>query len=599
MKKWIFFAGLIFSFKGYTQSGNASLQLLLSQHPSEDSTRVTLLLKYGKSLFFSRQDSMMYYADEALRIAQKIHWPAGIADAYQFKGVSYSYVNSDPANAIDYYHKALEANIPLHRPEFEWQTLANIALLHYDQQEYQEALQYYQKAEAVLSNLENKRGEGQLLMNLGQLYYDMGKPDEAMEQFKKSLSISEANKDSMVWANVLNSIGYIYLEQKDYHKAIQYVNKAVEIADLTQNRITKAASLVYLSLAQSGLKSYANAETLAREGLQLSKEAGNVQFQRQAWFALQKIYEETGKYRQSLDAYKEYIKLNDSLISTSKKKEIMQKEMQYEFDKKRALAKAALDRQTTIKKSLIAGGILLITGFIAFILLYKKKRDAEDRKKAAEFKTLVAETEMKALRAQMNPHFIFNCLNAISDYILKNQPKIADEYLGKFATLMRTVLENSEKKEILLADEIKALTLYMDLETLRLQHRFTYEIKIADDIDTTNILIPPLLLQPFVENSILHGLSGKKDSGKIIISFQKQGEMLIGQIEDNGIGIQKSAELTSKENGSTRKSFGIKITQSRIRILNEEKHASLASLNIRHKEEGTHVEIKLPLAYNF
>lgn len=599
MKKWVFLTGLLISLTGFSKPPADSLELLIQQHPAEDSERVALLLKYGKSLFYTRQDSMMFYADEALRIAQKIHWITGIADAYQLKGVSYSYVLQDPSNAIDYYHKALEANTTLNRPSFEWQTLANIALLHYNQEEYPEALEFYQKAEAALNKLENKRGESQLLMNVGQLYYDTGKPDDALKNFNKSLSLARQHKDSLIEANVLNSIGYILLEQKNYPEAIRYANEGKQIAELTDNQITRAASLVYLSLAHLGLKSYANAEKFAKEGLQLSKEVGNLQFQRQAWFAFQKLYEETGKYRQSLSAYKQYIQLNDSLISTEKKKELLQKEMQYQFDKKKALAQAELNRQMTIKKSVIAGAVILMLGFLAFIFLYKKKRDADAKKKTAEFQTLVSETETKALRAQMNPHFIFNCLNAIGNYILKNKPKIADEYLGKFAMLMRMVLENSEKKEILLSDEIKALTLYMELEALRLDNRFTFDIKIAEDIDAGNILIPPLLLQPFVENSIRHGIEGKQDLGKIIIRFQKEGETLTCNIEDNGIGIRASKELEIKNNTASHKSLGIKITQSRIRIINQEKDSSLASLRIHEKEEGTDVEIKLPLAYNF
>lgn len=600
MKQWLLSFGLsVVSVTGFAKSPTDSLQSLLRQHLTEDSGRVSLLLKYGKSLFYTKQDSMMFYADEALRIAQKINWLAGVADAYNLKGVSYSYVLTDPVNAIDYYHKALEVNAPLHRPVFEWQTLANIALLHYDQEEYPEALEYYQKAEAVLDKLQDKSGEGRLLMNIGELYYDMGKPAEAMSNFNKSLALAKANQDSLVEANVLNSIGYIYLEKKDYSRAIEYIEQATQIADRTNNRITKAASLVYLSLANSGLKSYDKAERFAREGLELAKEVGNLQFQRQAWFSLQKLYEETGKYKASLEAYKQYTQLNDSLISTQKKKEILQKEMQHQFDKNRALAKAELSRQVTIKRGILAGAVILLMGSLAFLLLYKKKRDAEVKKNYAEFQTLVSETEMKALRAQMNPHFIFNCLNAIGDYILKNKPLIADEYLGKFAQLMRTVLENSEKKEILLTDELKALTWYMELEALRLNNRFTFDIQIAEYLDAGNILIPPLLLQPFVENSIHHGIEGSARPGKVAVCFRKDGDALVCTVEDNGIGVLTAQQLQNDGQDTRRPSFGIKITQSRIRIINEEKKSSVATLNIRQKEEGTNVELKLPLAYNF
>ncbi|MDP4286194.1 MAG: tetratricopeptide repeat protein [Bacteroidota bacterium] len=599
--KRLFYLFLLFfiSFKSFAEPGIDSLKTLLDNHKAEDSTRVLLLLKYGKASFFTKADSMMYYADEALRIAQKIKWPQGIADSYQLKGVSYSYVLSDPVNAIDYYQKALVANEPLKRKRFEWQTLANIALLYHDQEEYAQALSYYKKAKAILATLPDKSGEGRLLMNMGHLHFDMGHADEAMQDYQESLSISEKNGDSLATANVLNSIGYIFLQQKNYSNAKDYITRSIQMADLTGNEVTKASALVNMSLLKLQNKAFLQAEKYGKEGLELSKAVGNLQFQRQAWDALEKVYEQTGRYRLSLDAYKEYILLNDSLISSEKKKEITRKEMQFQFDKKRALDQAELKRQRTIKNALMGGAAFILLAALSGIVLYKKKRDAEGEKKEAEFKTLVSDTEMKALRAQMNPHFIFNSLNAIGDYMMKNNAKMADDYLKKFSALMRLVLENSEQKEVLLSDDIKALELYMELEALRLNHQFTFEIKTDDNIDIENTLVPPLLLQPFVENSIRHGLSAKEGPGHIRIQFKVEGDLLICNIEDNGIGIPNAVKKESFFPGIHKKSLGIKITQSRIHILNRHKKIPLASMKIHELKQGTNVEIKLPLALNF
>ena len=598
--KRLFYLFLLFFifFQSAAEPGIDSLKTLLNNHKAEDSTRVLLLLKYGKATFFTKADSMMYYADEALRIAQKIKWPQGIADSYQLKGVSYSYVLSDPVNAIDYYQKALVANEPLKRKKFEWQTLANIALIYYDQEEYPQALKYYKKAKAILATLSDKSGEGRLLMNIGHLNFDMGHADDAMQDYQESLSISEKNGDSLAAANVLNSIGYIFLQKKEYGNAKDYITRSIKMADLTDNQVTKASALVNMSLLALQNKDFAEAEKYGKQGLELSRAVGNLQFQRQAWDALQKVYEQTGRYHQSLAAYKEYILLNDSLISSEKRKEITRKEMQFQFDKKRALDQAELKRQRTIKNALMGGAAFILLAAIAGIILYKKKRDAEEEKKEAEFKSLVSDTEMKALRAQMNPHFIFNSLNAIGDYMMKNNAKMADDYLKKFSALMRLVLENSEQKEVLLADDIKALELYMELEALRLNHCFTFEIKTDENTDIGNTLVPPLLLQPFVENSIRHGLSAKEGPGHIRIQFKVEGDLLICNIEDNGIGIPK-AKKESFIPGIHKKSLGIKITQSRIHILNRHKKTPLASMKIHELRQGTNVEIKLPLALNF
>lgn len=598
----LFFAFLFsvfFSVNGIAKSPADSLRNLLNTHKAEDSVRVSLLLKYGKSLFFTNSDSMMYCADEALRISEKIKWATGIADAYQLQGVSYSYVLSEPVKALDCYHKALAVNKRLGRKRFQWQTMANIALIHYDQEEYADALEYYKKAEAVLDNIEDKSGEGRLLMNIGHVNFEMGDTTEAMRNYERSLSISEKNGDSLVAANVLNSIGYIFLRKQNYSDALDYISRSIQMANVTKNNVTKASALVNMSLLNLQTKNFTASEKYGHEGLELSKEVGNMQFQRQAWEALQKVYEQTGRFRESLNAYKQYISLNDSLTNSEKKKEIARKEMQFQFDKKRALDQAELKRQLVIKRSLIGGGAFLLLAAIAGIGLYKKKRDAEEEKKEAEFKSLVSDTEMRALRAQMNPHFIFNSLGAISDFMIKNNAKLADEYLGKFSTLMRMVLENSEQKEIPLSDEVKALGLYLELEALRANNRFTFEIKIENDIDADNTLVPPLLMQPFVENSIRHGLSEKEGAGKIMIHFAIRDDMLICNIEDNGIGLEKSKAIKNIATQKNKKSLGIKITQSRINILNQHKKNKIASMKIRDAGHGTNVEIKLPLVLNF
>jgi LytS/YehU family sensor histidine kinase len=161
------------------------------------------------------------------------------------------------------------------------------------------------------------------------------------------------------------------------------------------------------------------------------------------------------------------------------------------------------------------------------------------------------------------------------------------------------VLENSEQKEIPLSDEVKALELYLELEALRANNRFTFEIKIENDIDADNTLVPPLLMQPFVENSIRHGLSEKEGAGKIMIHFAIQDDMLICNIEDNGIGLEKSKAIKNIAPQMNKKSLGIKITQSRINILNQHKKNKIASMKIRDAGHGTNVEIKLPLVLNF
>src|SRR6185295_6580718 len=142
------------------------------------------------------------------------------------------------------------------------------------------------------------------------------------------------------------------------------------------------------------------------------------------------------------------------------------------------------------------------------------------------------EVEMKALRAQMNPHFIFNSLHSINKYVMENDRENASAYLSKFSNLMRLILENSREHEVALAEDLHALELYIQLESLRFKNKFKYLIETDPAIDKENTLIPPLLLQPFVENAIIHGIQNK-ESGLIRISVKKENNMIKCAVEDN------------------------------------------------------------------
>ena len=177
---------------------------------------------------------------------------------------------------------------------------------------------------------------------------------------------------------------------------------------------------------------------------------------------------------------------------------------------------------------------------------------------------------MQALRAQMNPHFIFNSLSSINHFILKNESKIASNYLTRFSRLMRMVLMNSQKPLIALEDELQMLGLYLEMERLRFKNSFDYRITFLNVIDSDNIFIPPLLLQPFCENAIWHGLMHKEGQGRLDIELILQDNILNCIITDNGVGRGKAEELNSKT-AEKQKSMGLKITTDRLALLNREK----------------------------
>jgi len=177
-----------------------------------------------------------------------------------------------------------------------------------------------------------------------------------------------------------------------------------------------------------------------------------------------------------------------------------------------------------------------------------------NRRKKAKFDKDVMEVELKALRAQMNPHFISNALHSINKYVMENDRTNASGYLAKFASLMRLILENSREKEVPLEQDLHALELYMQLELLRFSNSFSYQIEVDPQIDVENTLVPPMLLQPFAENAILHGLSNK-GKGIIKIQVRKSNDMICCVIEDNGNGMLDGA-LSMPADGKAHKSLG-------------------------------------------
>ena len=228
----------------------------------------------------------------------------------------------------------------------------------------------------------------------------------------------------------------------------------------------------------------------------------------------------------------------------------------------------------------------------------KEKNEAQRKLMSTQQK--MTEVEMQALRAQMNPHFIFNCLNSINRYIVKSDQTTASFYLTKFAKLIRLILDNSNSKNVILTNELEALKLYIEMEALRFDKKFTYNIQVEKNIGTDCIEVPPLIIQPYVENAIWHGLLHKESNGHLNIDVSLTDDsMLQCVIEDNGIGRERAKELKSKT-ATSRKSLGMQLTENRLSLLN--KHAKLNAsveiidmMNGDGKAKGTKVVLKIPV----
>lgn len=244
--------------------------------------------------------------------------------------------------------------------------------------------------------------------------------------------------------------------------------------------------------------------------------------------------------------------------------------------------------------SLILGSIVFAWNRIRISQVKK-----EETLKAA-FQQQIAETEMKALRAQMNPHFIFNSLNSIQKYILKNEHFEASQYLTKFSRLIRLILDHSNQNTVQLSSELEMLKLYIEMESLRFDNQFDYEIITGNNLQPDTVEIPSMLIQPYVENAIWHGLLHKESKGKLTLSFSRDTRNnLLVIVEDNGIGREKAVLLRSKQ-VLKRKSYGMQITEDRIAIINrvQNMHATADVEDLfdaNGNAAGTRVVLQIPL----
>ncbi len=241
----------------------------------------------------------------------------------------------------------------------------------------------------------------------------------------------------------------------------------------------------------------------------------------------------------------------------------------------------------------IGGCLILAIGFIFFLFKARVQRV----RRSEQARTRVNELEKKALQAQMNPHFLFNSLNAIQSYVSANETSKAEEYLADFSRLIRLILENSRNSYIDLSKELELLEKYMAFEKLRFQGRISFEMQIDPSVLKKRIMLPPMLLQPFVENAVEHGLANKKGVGNVKLRFELQGELLFCEIEDDGIGRTEASQKS--RNRTDHSSAGMMITRERLQHLNQQSPSTM-NLQIRDLYDdngvgiGTIVELRIP-----
>jgi hypothetical protein len=438
--------------------------------------------------------------------------------------------------AIGYYLQAIGQYEKSKSTDMIAQTQINIAELYNAKKNFGQAIDFGQKGVETIVKLKTVTGLTEGYEALITAYIQLGDLPKALETQRRFVAIKDSLFASSRQKELLEAQAKFELEKKD--KEIQLLNRDKQLKDL--------------QLQQQNL-------ALLNQKLLTEKNQNTVQLLQQA-----KVLQESELARTAAELEKEKNISENTITQLS----LNQRDRQVEHQQLQLESK-----NNSILRGVIGGLILLAIG-VGWFIGYRQKNRRErelwqQQKMTAENLLNVQTSELKALRSQINPHFIFNCLNAVKSLVLQNQNDAASAYVTKFSRLVRLVLENSRSEWITLEQELETLTLYLDIEQMRFNNRFQYWINLENDVDTEGVKLPPMLIQPYVENAIWHGLMHKEGDGNVTISIlEKSNNQLTINILDDGIGRKKAMELKSKT-ATQRKSFGMEISADRIHIINQ------------------------------
>ena len=429
--------------------------------------------------------------------------------------------------------------------------------------QYDLAIEKYERSMILQKELDDKLGLAISHQNLGECYEYQGELQPALKNFRKALvynEIIDSNRGKII-CNY--NIAHVYVHMGKIKEAISILEnnllKAISIGD------QKIITTIYINLGWSLIRlgDYDTAETNLESGLSLATtNEYNAEIAEANKF-LSELWIKRDDYQKGMRYFKESKKYEERITNSLNLRYVNDMILRYESQMRaNQLDRLAKENETVrlkLKKNrtmLIIIGIFLILLVGILYILYRQSQ------LNAEKKLLTLEQSM--LRSQMNPHFLFNSLNSIKLYIINNEKKNAVHYLNKFSKLVRKILEASSQREISLADELETVALYMNIENIRFSNEINFNIDIKDDINTHNIKIPSLILQPFLENALWHGLSSKDGAKNIALEVKKGKSGFIEIIiTDNGVG-RDAAEKIKDSKVLKRKSVGIDITKERL-----------------------------------
>lgn len=511
---------------------------------------------------------------QRLGIAQKAD--TLLIDTYTYLGINFERTRKYK-DALEWLEKAglLQQQLNM-GPEQRARNLTNIAHVYEEQQQFQKAIETYNIAYKLCTDNGITFGEALLSQNLANAHNAIGRYDESIRFSKQSLDIALREKMTRIEVAAYQNLGASYSGQKKYSEALVWYEKALE----------------------------------------QGKQIGYTKAMLDATLQLSTIHEALGNTGKAFTYFKKHTSIKDSIFTAEKaeKIEALQAEFQSE-QKEAAIKELQQENQLANLKQERTSLTLIFSIALAALIIWGRTYRQKQARLAAQQRDILKSMEqqkaleslerdkmwyeLNALKAQMNPHFLFNALNSIQELFLSGDKRKANDYMGKFSDLTRAILHASGKPAIPLEEEINMLRDYLDLEGLRFDSGFGYSITTDASEFMQDIAIPPMLVQPYVENAIKHGLMHKADNRYVSIHFSYAGpDVLQVQVKDNGIGRIKAAYYASLRHDK-HNSFATSATQKRLDLLN---HGRATAITVRYDDEaeeglvtGTCVTIQIPV----
>lgn len=617
--------------------------LALAQRNRIDTMQGIFLFYIGKAFtyYYNNYDSAIFYYRQVLPYFPK---PENNYHLLTLREIMDRYADlGNKDSSLFYVERLAGIMTTLPAQHFRKAGLSqNIAVVYQSFGMYRTAIRYFQEAISGHRQQQNKRGLGITFANLGELYYSMGDTLRAIQYSREALeNLKDVNLPFMQTAA---NIADYYSSLGRYDSARFYLNISDEIALKINNAEARIANKAVRARIYTALKNYRAAETELKSGLgslsksdnpwtycrlllsyaelemqrnqsagarahlqeviSVSQQNNFIPFTVQALEKTYQLYASAGDYPKAYEAQRAYYLLRDSLSSSQSKAALSDLEVSYQTQQKEQEIEL-LKKDNAIKGLKLTANrrsvLFYVAGLLLLLLVLGIAYRQRQQRNRIRFEKLKAELENKVLRLQMNPHFIFNSLNSIENFIMRNEKRLASDYLNKFARLIRMILDSSRDEAVPIARDMEALQLYIDLEQLRFNHKFSYHTEVDPALISGDYRVPSLLIQPFVENAILHGLAhSEKNNLQLSISARLEKEIIRYVIEDNGIG-REQARVYNRLNKPQHESIGLALTEARIRIYNKESVLlqPVIFTDITNNEDqpgGTRVEIQIKAA---